>query len=204
MDFYCPGLIEDKDAKEADEKRREEARRIRQEEKRKRKAAGVGNNAIAGLGKANVGANFVGGGGGGLSGGGDTSADWECPLCGAVVFASRDQCFACGTAKPVAKGSVGGPSGSPNPSSIASSPNASSSIASSPAGSPGGSIASVGSSLRNKSPATAVKQEPGTTLNASSSALKQSTSNNRGRPTGGASGSERSTSQPNAKRLKTG
>eukprot|EP00756_Hemistasia_phaeocysticola_P020465 Hpha_TRINITY_DN15719_c2_g1::TRINITY_DN15719_c2_g1_i10::g.36814::m.36814 len=52
------------------------------------------------------GGQWGGGGGGGQWGGGGGGqsnvrpGDWACPSCGANCFASRSECFKCGTAKP--------------------------------------------------------------------------------------------------------
>lgn len=49
-------------------------------------------------GRGGEGGGYSRGGGGG--GGGDTRpGDWECPECGANVFASKDRCFKCGASK---------------------------------------------------------------------------------------------------------
>lgn len=48
---------------------------------------------------------FVGVTGGGVQG------DWQCPACGANVFASKDRCFACGVPKPAHGGRMGGAMG---------------------------------------------------------------------------------------------
>mmetsp|Transcript_53875 Transcript_53875/g.136058 ORF Transcript_53875/g.136058 Transcript_53875/m.136058 type:complete len:160 (+) Transcript_53875:50-529(+) len=46
---------------------------------------------------------------GGGGGGGDVRAgDWECPDCGANVFASKSSCFKCGAPKPRGGGGRGG------------------------------------------------------------------------------------------------
>eukprot|EP00746_Dinoflagellata_sp_MGD_P072350 gnl/MRDRNA2_/MRDRNA2_29370_c0_seq1.p1 gnl/MRDRNA2_/MRDRNA2_29370_c0~~gnl/MRDRNA2_/MRDRNA2_29370_c0_seq1.p1 ORF type:complete len:153 (+),score=30.52 gnl/MRDRNA2_/MRDRNA2_29370_c0_seq1:102-560(+) len=45
-------------------------------------------------------ANGKGGGGGGKGGGKERRpGDWDCPNCGKLVFASKEECFACGTRK---------------------------------------------------------------------------------------------------------
>lgn len=41
-----------------------------------------------------------GGGGGGKGGQERRPGDWDCPSCGAMVFAAKDSCFKCGTPKP--------------------------------------------------------------------------------------------------------
>eukprot|EP00440_Ansanella_granifera_P072752 gb/GFBE01078952.1/.p1 GENE.gb/GFBE01078952.1/~~gb/GFBE01078952.1/.p1 ORF type:complete len:161 (+),score=40.14 gb/GFBE01078952.1/:1-483(+) len=46
--------------------------------------------------------------GGGGGGGNSRPGDWECPKCGANVFASKDECFKCGTAKEGGGGGRGG------------------------------------------------------------------------------------------------
>lgn len=53
-----------------------------------------------------------GGGKGGKDGGkGMKPGDWTCPSCNASVFASKNECFKCGTAKPGAAGGGGGKGG---------------------------------------------------------------------------------------------
>merc|ERR1740121_3113425 len=50
--------------------------------------------------------------GGGDKGGGKGiergDGDWDCPACGKMVFASKDECFACGEPKPRGGGGGGG------------------------------------------------------------------------------------------------
>merc|ERR1719330_1621962 len=49
------------------------------------------------------------GGGGGFGGGGGMQrreGDWDCPACGKMNFANREECFSCGTPKP--RGGRGG------------------------------------------------------------------------------------------------
>eukprot|EP00930_Biecheleria_cincta_P018699 TRINITY_DN14472_c0_g1_i1.p1 TRINITY_DN14472_c0_g1~~TRINITY_DN14472_c0_g1_i1.p1 ORF type:complete len:164 (+),score=21.29 TRINITY_DN14472_c0_g1_i1:101-592(+) len=41
-----------------------------------------------------------GGGGGGCGGPERRDGDWDCPRCGKLVFASKDECFSCGEPKP--------------------------------------------------------------------------------------------------------
>merc|ERR1719343_164902 len=52
------------------------------------------------------GGGFGGKGGGGKDGG--KPGDWDCPSCGAMVFASKSSCFKCGTPKPGGGGQGGG------------------------------------------------------------------------------------------------
>mmetsp|Transcript_56226 Transcript_56226/g.91000 ORF Transcript_56226/g.91000 Transcript_56226/m.91000 type:complete len:180 (-) Transcript_56226:148-687(-) len=50
-----------------------------------------------------------GGGGGGGGGGGESRpGDWDCPKCGAMVFASKNECFKCGESKSGGGGGGGG------------------------------------------------------------------------------------------------
>ena len=69
---------------------------------------GKGQSKGKGSGKGSKGAT-PGKGGGGF---GHKPGDWTCPSCSANVFASKDKCFKCGTAKPGGgsggKGSGGG------------------------------------------------------------------------------------------------
>merc|ERR1740129_588432 len=56
--------------------------------------------------------NGFGGGKGGDKGGGKgierRDGDWDCPAWGKMVFASKDECFACGEPKPRGGGAGGG------------------------------------------------------------------------------------------------
>merc|ERR1719401_1687664 len=56
--------------------------------------------------------NGFGGGKGGDKGGGKgierRDGDWDCPACGKMVFASKDECFSCGEPKPRGGGGGGG------------------------------------------------------------------------------------------------
>merc|ERR1719512_364925 len=55
-------------------------------------------------------ANGGGSGGGGGFGGGiqRRDGDWDCPACGKMVFASKEECFSCGAPKPRGSGGGGG------------------------------------------------------------------------------------------------
>lgn len=46
------------------------------------------------------GGSFGGGSFGGGGKGGGKPGDWDCPECGAMVFASKSECFKCGARKP--------------------------------------------------------------------------------------------------------
>merc|ERR1719221_777738 len=52
--------------------------------------------------------NGGGGGGGGKGGPERRDGDWDCPQCGKLVFASKDECFSCGAPKPRGAGGGGG------------------------------------------------------------------------------------------------
>ena len=83
-----------------------------------RTRAGGGGGGFGGGGFSG-GGGFGGGGGGGFAGGGGGGfggpqvrpGDWGCPSCGSNVFASKRQCFKCGTSKPGEEGSYGGGGG---------------------------------------------------------------------------------------------
>merc|ERR1719469_1747376 len=49
-----------------------------------------------------------GGGGGGGFGIEKRDGDWDCPSCGKLVFASKEECFSCGAPKPGGGGGGGG------------------------------------------------------------------------------------------------
>eukprot|EP00928_Gymnodinium_smaydae_P061127 TRINITY_DN45285_c0_g1_i1.p2 TRINITY_DN45285_c0_g1~~TRINITY_DN45285_c0_g1_i1.p2 ORF type:complete len:180 (-),score=43.84 TRINITY_DN45285_c0_g1_i1:113-652(-) len=51
--------------------------------------------------------SFGGGGGGGGGGSMRRDGDWDCPSCGAMVFASKDRCFKCGQVKGSGRGGGG-------------------------------------------------------------------------------------------------
>ena len=65
-----------------------------------------------GGGKGGGGGGGYGGGdsygGGGKGGGERRDGDWDCPKCGKMVFASKDECFSCGEPKPSGGGGRGG------------------------------------------------------------------------------------------------
>merc|ERR1740121_1760455 len=52
--------------------------------------------------------NGFGGDKGGGKGIERRDGDWDCPACGKMVFASKDECFACGEPKPRGGGGGGG------------------------------------------------------------------------------------------------
>jgi len=66
---------------------------------------------------ANGGSFGGGGGGGGGSGAGiqRRDGDWDCPQCGKMVFASKDECFSCGAPKPRGGGGRGYDGGGRSP-----------------------------------------------------------------------------------------
>eukprot|EP00929_Paragymnodinium_shiwhaense_P108584 TRINITY_DN748_c0_g1_i5.p1 TRINITY_DN748_c0_g1~~TRINITY_DN748_c0_g1_i5.p1 ORF type:complete len:180 (-),score=38.70 TRINITY_DN748_c0_g1_i5:272-751(-) len=64
-------------------------------------ARGGGGGGGGGRGRDRSRSRGYGGGGGGKGGGksGGKPGDWDCPECGAMVFASKDACFKCGARK---------------------------------------------------------------------------------------------------------
>jgi len=74
--------------------------------------AGTGSDAGAGAGAGKSAGKAAGKGAGKVAGkgpGGDNARprDWECPGCGANVFASKDSCFKCGEQRPAGGGGGG-------------------------------------------------------------------------------------------------
>ena len=59
-----------------------------------------GGGGFGGGGGQDYGGSFGGGGGGGGGGHEARPGDWPCPNCNANCFASRTECFKCGTPKP--------------------------------------------------------------------------------------------------------